>query len=433
MSAALSPFVESSLAHDLPPAEPTWLQQARLAQRDAFAADGLPTTRMEGWRYTAALRALAQRRFGIDAQAATRALTPDLLGLPAPRGPRLVFLHGVFRADLSALDDLPPGLRVSTLAQDLARGDDESWRATFGQAHAGAGDAFWRLNAASALDGLHLRVDAGALIAPPVELVFAGMPAEGDVAWHARQCIVLGEGATLILVERHLAAGTNAHLGTLLSDVALHARARLHLLTVQDAAATATLLRRTQLRVEAQAQAQLHALELGGALARHELQVELLGAAAEVRSAGAFVPNGRQHIETALAIAHRARDTVSQSHWRGIADGRARGVFRGAILVAAGADGSAAALSNKNLLLSADAEIDTRPELEIHADEVKAAHGATVGQLDERALFYLRSRGIPLAQARALLTAAFCQGVFDDIADAALREALRAPLAARLP
>jgi Fe-S cluster assembly protein SufD len=141
------------------------------------------------------------------------------------------------------------------------------------------------------------------------------------------------------------------------------------------------------------------------------------------------MPRGRQHIDTQLAIRHQALNTASDSVWRGVADQRGRGVFRGAILVAPGADGSDASLSNKNLLLSGQAEIDTKPELEIYADEVKAAHGATVGQLDERALFYLRSRGIPQAEARALLTAAFCRAVLDDLPNAALREHLAGLLA----
>ena len=145
------------------------------------------------------------------------------------------------------------------------------------------------------------------------------------------------------------------------------------------------------------------------------------------------MPHGRQHVDTQLAIRHQALNTISTSNWRGVANDRARGVFRGAIVVAPGADGSDASLSNKNLLLSPTAEIDTKPELEIYADEVKAAHGATVGQLDERSLFYLRSRGIPLAEARALLTAAFCRAVLDDLPNKALREHLSGLLIAQLP
>ena len=141
---------------------------------------------------------------------------------------------------------------------------------------------------------------------------------------------------------------------------------------------------------------------------------------------------GRQHADTHLDIRHDARDTKSDIVWRGVADERARGVFHGAITVAQGADGADANLSNKNLLLSPNAEIDTQPVLEIYADEVKAAHGATVGQLDERALFYLRSRGLPPDAARQLLIAAFCATALAEV-PANLRAHLEAMLAARLP
>jgi Fe-S cluster assembly protein SufD len=138
-------------------------------------------------------------------------------------------------------------------------------------------------------------------------------------------------------------------------------------------------------------------------------------------------------VDTQLSIRHDALNSASESIWRGVADQRSRGVFRGAIVVAEGADGSDASLSNKNLLLSGQAEIDTKPELEIYADEVKAAHGATIGQLDERALFYLRSRGIPLTEARSMLTAAFCRAVFTSMSNEALRDHISALLLQQLP
>ncbi len=166
---------------------------------------------------------------------------------------------------------------------------------------------------------------------------------------------------------------------------------------------------------------------------RHDLRVELAGDEARFDSRGVFALQGRQHVDTQLAVHHQALNTASESIWRGVADQRARGVLRGAIVVAEGADGADASLSSKNLLLSAQAEIDTKPELEIYADEVKAAHGATVGQLDERALFYLRSRGIPHAEARALLTAAFCRAVLQDMPNAMLREHVSQLLLSHLP
>ena len=245
--------------------------------------------------------------------------------------------------------------------------------------------------------------------------------------------IELGEGAELTLIEQHVGSGEQVHLATLVSDIELREGARLHHIVLQNATIGANLIRRSSLRLHAQAQATLHVLELGGALVRHDLQAELIGDGAQLDTRGVFMPHGRQHIDTQLAIRHQALNTTSSSNWRGVANDRARGVFRGAIMVTPGADGSDASLSNKNLLLSPSAEIDTKPELEIHADEVKAAHGATVGQLDERSLFYLRSRGIPQAEARALLTAAFCRAVLDDLPNEALREHLSAMLVAQLP
>ena len=429
---APAPFVASLLDAPLPASGIAWLDALRREHLDAFAAAGLPDTRMEAWKYTA-LRALGQRRYvNGDAQAATRAVEPAAFALPGVDGPRLVFVNGVFRADLSALDALPAGLTLQPLAQAL-RQDAEPLRFVLSRHEPERGDAFVRLNAALAADGVVLKVAIGAKIAAPVHLVFLGALAEGELAWHLRHVIELGEGAELSLVEHHAAAGEQQHLGTAVGDITLRDGALLHHTLVQVAAAGSSLIRRCRLHLGARAQARLHVLELGGALVRHELRAELAGDGARLDTRGVFRPHGRQHIDTQLAIRHRALGTASESVWRGVADHRGRGVFRGAILVAPGADGSDASLSNKNLLLSGQAEIDTKPELEIYADEVKAAHGATVGQLDERSLFYLRSRGIPQAEARALLTAAFCRAMLDDLPNAALREHLAGLLAAQLP
>jgi len=202
---------------------------------------------------------------------------------------------------------------------------------------------------------------------------------------------------------------------------------------VDDENEGATLLTRTEVELGADASFSGWSVDVGAGFARHELAIELAGRGARALSRGVFALHGRQHSDHQLAISHSGRDTKSDVQWRGVADQRARGVFHGRILVKAGADGADAQLQNKNLLLSPHAEIDTKPVLEIHADEVKAAHGATVGQLDERALFYLRSRGIPAALARNMLTFAFCRSVLDDLPLPALREHLATLLMARLP
>ncbi|MFZ0871276.1 MAG: Fe-S cluster assembly protein SufD [Rhodanobacter sp.] len=426
------PLIESLLDAPLPGSGIAWLDTARRENREAFANAGLPDTRVEAWKYTA-LRALGQRSFASgDDQAQTRIVDAASLILPGVDGPRLVFVNGVFRADLSALDSLPAGLTLQPLSQAL-HGDTEPLRFALSRHYRETGDAFARINAASARDGVVLRVAANAKIAAPVQLVFVGAAADAALAWHARNVIELGEGAELSLIEHHVASGEQVHLTTLVSDIELHEGARLHHTLLQNAAIGASMIRRSNLRLHARAHATLHVLELGGALVRHDLQAELLGNGAQLDTRGVFMPHGRQHIDTQLAIRHQALNTTSSSNWRGVANDRARGVFRGAIVVAPGADGSDASLSNKNLLLSPSAEIDTKPELEIYADEVKAAHGATVGQLDERSLFYLRSRGIPQAEARALLTTAFCRAVLDDLPNETLREHLSTLLIAHLP
>ncbi|OOG45793.1 Fe-S cluster assembly protein SufD [Rhodanobacter sp. C01] len=430
--AAPLPLVASLLDMPLPASGIAWLDAARQENREAFAAGGLPDTRVEAWKYTA-LRALGKRSFARgDAAATSRAVAASTFALPGVDGPRLVFVNGVFRADLSALDALPEGLTLQPLSQAL-HGDAEPLRFVLSRHYREVDDAFVSINAASAVDGVVLRVAAGVKVIAPVQLVFVGAATHVELAWHLRNVIELGEGAELGLIEQHVSDAEPTQLATVVSDIELREGAQLHHTVLQNVAVIASLIRRSSVRLHAHAQAMLHVLELGGALVRHDLRAELVGDGARFDTRGVFMPHGRQHIDTQLAIRHQALSTTSTSTWRGVANDRARGVFRGAIVVEPGADGSDASLGNKNLLLSPSAEIDTKPELEIYADEVKAAHGATVGQLDERSLFYLRSRGIPLAEARALLTAAFCRAVLDDLPNEVLREHLSALLTAHLP
>lgn len=431
-----TPFVESLLEAAaqarLPGSGIGWLHAARRENLEAFAASGLPDTRMEAWKYTA-LRALGQRRFAPgDELAASRDINAASFALPGIDGPALVFVNGAFRADLSRVDALPAGLNLQPLSEAL-HGDAEALRFALSRHYREGGDVFARLNAALAGDGVVLRVDAGAKIAEPVHLLFIGAPAEVDLAWHVRHVIELGEGAELSLVEHHAASGEQQHLGTQVTDIVLRKGAQLRQVTLQNAAEGSTLVRHVSVQLDEQAQATLYVLEQGGALVRHDLHATLAGDGSRLETRGVFLLHGRQHVDTQMAIRHQALNTTSESVWRGVADQRSRGVFRGAIVVAEGADGSDASLSSKNLLLSGQAEIDTKPELEIYADEVKAAHGATVGQLDERSLFYLRSRGIPLAEARTMLTAAFCRAVFESLPNEALREHIYHQLMANLP
>ena len=403
-------------------AAPPALAAVRDAATAALRARGLPGPRDEAWKYTS-LRALEQRRYA-DGDCGARSRAVDLGFLPGPFAARLVFVNGIHREDLSSAD------AVAGLAIERLGARPEELAALLRSPP--PVDAFGELNAALALDGVRLRVAAGARIEAPVQIIHVGTPADSDVAWSLRVQVELGEGARLRVVEHHLGGAPNANFASIVAAYRVGAGARLELVEVQDAADGSTLVRRSEAVLDADATFDLHTIETGAQLVRHDLVVGLEGRGARFRSRGVFALRGRQHVDTHLEVTHVARDTACDISWRGVADQRSRGVFHGAITVAAGADGADAQLANKNLLLSAQAEIDTQPVLEIHADEVKAAHGATVGQLDERALFYLRSRGLPLDLARRVLVAAFCGAVLDGL-EPALRAHVDALLAARLP
>lgn len=400
---------------------------SRREQLAAALADGLPGARAERWRHTS-LRALERRAFSPLPVSAD----VDATALAAIPGPRIVFVNGVFDAALSQLDGLPEGVTAIPLSQALASGDARAVDFLARRFDA-ADETFARLNAAFALDGSMLQVAAGVRCATPVALVMLGAAGDGEHAVHLRHCIELGDGARLTLCEYQLAASAQAHLVNSFAHVHLRRGARLDHVRIQAEDAGATVLARSDAVLGSEADYRRIDLELGANLSRHELNVALQGNAARVSASGVLLADGRRHVDTRLQIDHIARDTACELTWRGLGADRGRVVFHGGITIRAGADGTAAHLTNKNLLLSANAEIDTQPVLEIHADEVQASHGATVGQLDDAVLFYLRSRGVPEQEARTLLTLAFCRVVLDGIEDDTLRERIDALLSARLP
>jgi Fe-S cluster assembly protein SufD len=430
------PFAQSmqdaASAVQLPGNGLAWLDAARAEALQAFAQRGLPDQHNELWRYTS-LRALAQRGYAAhDPAAAARDVDDEWLQLPGVKGPRVVFVNGAFRADLSSLDALPAGVAVGSLAVAL-RADPEPLRFLLGGHVTDDDDGFTLLNRALAADGMVLKVAAGGVVDAPLHIVHVGCAAQAATAWHLRSLIEVGAGARINIVEHHVGDAASGHLGNIVRDVSVREHACLDWVSLQQTGADATLMRRTHVRLHDDAALDLHALELGGKLARHEVRIDMAGARSRFVSHGAFILHGRQHADTEILVTHRGHDTVSASVWRGVADGRARGVVHGRILVQPGADGADGSFYNKNLLLSPDAEIDTRPALEIYADEVKANHGATVGQLDEHVLFYLRSRGIPLEQARRILVRAFCTVTLDGVQPQPLREYCETLLAEQLP
>jgi len=353
---------------------------------DAHARD-------EAWRYSkSALRALEQQSFvEVDAASDAPASLIERFDWAETRGRRVVFVNG----------------RVCT------------------QHSSDASDGFAIRHGRNA-STIHLR-DGGKL-----HLVFASVPGATASRWRHNLEIDVASGRAE-LIEQHLGIAGPDVLGVVHSAFAAAPAAELQAIVLSDLPDSASLYRREQVSLAADAAYRsTHAL-FGGRLQRFDVQVELAGTHSAYAARGMFAARARQHIDVHLDARHRARDTFSDISWRGVADQRGRGILHGALSVSAGADGADARLQTKNLLLSPHAEIDAQPVLEIYADEVKASHGATVGQLDERALFYLRSRGVPLAIARNLLIAGFCREAFEHSAGDDLRARLETLLAERLP
>ena len=392
---------------------------SRRTELDEALRAGLPGPRNEAWKYTS-LRQLERRSF----QPVHDIPAIDPLLLADIPGPRAVYVNGRYSVALSLTTDLPEGVSLQLLSEALAEGA-EAVR-FLGRRFERSEEVFARLNAALANEGVLLRLDEGVVVTQPLNLVFIGAADGADRAWHLRHLIELRAGASLTVLEHHFAADDHAHLANSLTHVHLARESQLRHARVQRDGDRASSLLRTEAVLARDAEYRRMDLELGAALSRHELNVRLEGDQARLLANGVLLADGRRHLDTRLGIDHIGRDTACELGWRGLGAGRGRAVFHGGILIREGADGTDAALSNKNLLLSEHAEIDTQPVLEIHADEVKAAHGATVGKLDSSALFYLRSRGLPERDAQQLLTAAFFREPLAVIENANVRELLTA-------
>jgi len=431
-------------AADLPGADLPWLVRLREDAIDRFADEGWPTTRRENWRHTS-LAFMAQQALAVRETVAPEAVVADLraryraaLGTaqdPARKavesagddGHWVVFVDGHFAPALSAIGGLPGGVRIGSLADALGQ-TPEAVEAAFGQA--GDGEAPAALNAALAADGAWIRLGRGVAVEQPIHLVFIGATAADR---HLRNLIVAEAGAQATIVEHYPAGAAGSTLTTAVTRVLAAQDSHVTHLKLQQEAPEAIHLATIEAEQARGAVFASHSLSFGARLARNDIRTRLAGEGAEVLLNGLYHADGRRHVDHHTRIDHARPQGTSREFYRGLLDGSARGVFTGRILVAQDAQRTDAMQRCDNLLLSRLAEADARPELEIYADDVKCAHGATVGQLDEDALFYLRSRGVDAVHARQLLTYAFAAEVLERIAHAPLRALGRAALLERLP
>jgi Fe-S cluster assembly protein SufD len=406
--------------------EPGFLAAQRAEGAAAFRRLRLPTTKHEDWRYTS-LAALA------DLELRRAAVAPAPAALDLPAAPRLVFVNGRFDFGLSDLAGLPAGAHAGSLADALARTPElvEPW---LGRRAQSSDHAFAGLNAALFEDGAFLVFPEGTRTERTVHLVHLAAPAAGAAApaIHPRHVVVAGAGAHVGLAE-HYAGADGAYLVNALTEVYAAEGAEVEHYRVQREGAGAFHVGLVEIEQGRSSRYRSHSVALGAQLARVESRALLAAERAECTLEGLYVSRGTQLHDHLVLVDHASPWCTSRELFKGVLDERGHGVFSGRITVRPGAQKTDAGQVNSNLLLSEDAIIDTKPQLEIDADDVKCSHGGSVGQLDDDALFYLRSRGLDAATARALLTYAFASELVERVRPADLRERVRRLVAGRLP
>ena len=409
-----------------------WLSGLRESGMATLAERGLPTPRLEAWKYTnlRPLEKLAFQSARRDDPLPSLDLVPSLL----PAGgehPRLVFVNGFLRPDLSRLDALPEGLLLGSLARLL---DEQPGllEAPLSEAEGIEVDALSALNTALMEDGAVLQVAKGVTLEQPIELVFLGAAGAQPLASHPRNLVLMEEASAATLIELHGSLGPGAALSNIGSDIRLDAGARLTHVKLQDENAQSFHLASLRARLARDATYAGFGLALGAALSRNEARIRLEGSGGHCLLGGGYLMRETQHCDNTTVIEHLAPHTSCREVFKGALDDRARGVFQGKIVVHRDAQQIDGHQLSKALLLSDEAEMDAKPELEIYADDVKCSHGATAGEIDQAALFYLRCRGIPEERARSLLIRAFLAEAIEEVAPDELHEALTARVSAWL-
>jgi Fe-S cluster assembly protein SufD len=413
----------AALETRLPGKSVPWLSRLRAESWDRYAALGLPAVRDESWKFTN-LNAL--RRAGVvPVQDGAPTLDAVPLGAALSIDAHLaVLVNGVFRADLSALPDEDAGLSVMSFAA-VADDDPEQLEGSLGKLADGDTLPMAALNTALAADGLVIHLRKGTEIEKPLHILSIGIAGEAAVMFQPRVLVTAEENSSVCILESHVGAGDGVYFSNTVTELDIAPRARVRHYKLQNEHPAAFHIAAAAVSLADGAAYENFVLQVGGRIARNEIHVHIGGEHAECTMNGAYLLRGKQHADSTTFVDHAAPNSQSREFYKGVIDDTARGVFQGKILVRKDSQKTDGQQLNKALLLSRGAEIDSKPELEIYADDVICSHGATAGELDNEALFYLRSRGIDEATARGLLIEAFVGEAVQQIDHAASQEAFQ--------
>ncbi|MBV8260662.1 MAG: Fe-S cluster assembly protein SufD [Paraburkholderia sp.] len=418
-----------TMAGTLAGVELPWLRKARRHAFDRFETLGFPGTQLEAWKYTNVTPVTKPHWHFVPSEGTHgdyARLIDDLV--PAEAAGRLVFVNGRHVPKLSSLPPLPQGAFIGSLAQAMRRIPE---RLEAIMARRAPDDGFAALNGAFRSDGYVVVLPPGCAIDWPIHVLF--FSSEAALAMHSFNAVVAERGARCSIVEQFTGISDEAYLVNTATEIVVDDEARVEHCRIQQEARSAFHIAYIGVSQQRASQFTSHSFAFGGALSRTQIDTRLGAEDARVDLNGLYFVSARQHVDHHTRIDHEMPRGTSREYYRGVLDGASHGVFDGRVIVHQDAQQTNAHQGNDNLLLSRNAGIDTKPQLEIHADDVKCTHGATVGQLDENPLFYLRSRGIDERTARALLVWAFARASVDRVDDAALRSRLTQRLLARLP
>ncbi len=396
--------------------------QVRRSALQTFETLGFPTIRHEEWKYSN-VKAMIGEKYAFDD--GTGLTVEDLASLQIPNlaGNILFFVNGHYRADLSQIISPSTHLQIRSFAE-AQQTDAETIGLHFSRYADFQDNAFTALNTAFAQDGVFIRIPDNKVVDEPVILRFITDARQQNIAAQPRNLIVVGRNAEVKVAESYRTLGDGAGFTNVVTEVVVAADARVEHYRIQNDSERAYHIARTQVSQADNSHYYNATITLNGGFVRNDLNIVLNGQHCETFMYGLYMPNGKQHVDNHTLVDHAMPNCYSNELYKGILDDKGTGVFNGKIYVRPDAQKTNAYQSCKNVVLSPDASMNTKPQLEIYADDVKCSHGTTTGKMNEEALFYLQSRGIPKDAARTLLLYAFAEEVVSNIKIQPIREYL---------
>jgi len=410
-----------------------WFSENRQSALNLFKESGFPNSRLENWKYTD-VRPIKKQSFS-NVNEATITISKediDAIRFQDLDCIELVFINGLFSKEHSNADSAEKGLVVENMLDAMAK--DKGLLAKHLTKYADDKvSPFTALNTAFIQNGTFINVAANAVIEKPINILYLSKESNTTLATHPRNLIVMGENSEATVIESYIGLDDANYFTNAVTEVALSNNANLKHYKIQQESLNAYHIGNLDVMQGKDSTLESHSISLGGALVRNDIHGQLAAEGAEIIMNGLYMTGEKQHVDNHTRVDHLKPRTLSTENYRGVLNGKSRAVFNGKVIVHKDAQKIEAHQNNANLLLSDDAEIDTKPELEIYADDVKCTHGATVGQLDQNMLFYLRSRAIDEDTARSLLTYAFADELISNINFAPIRNRLERLVIGQLP